>query len=132
MIGTGNRAIERAQLNGDLGAPIDHEEYQTEAGFSSIWTVADDESGITDDVSVKVGTYPGGENVEARADVSQSYLRSTVMSAKGLPNYVTVAAINGAGLESVAISNPVVMDATPPFIGEVCIVQWGRLHTNII
>ena len=120
IIGTGNRAIERAQLNGDLGAPVNHEEYQTVAGFSSIWTASDDESGIPNDVSVRVGTYPGGGDIESMVDVSQSYIRSSVMSAEGLPNYVTVAALNGAGLESVAISNPVVMDTTPPLGGEVC------------
>lgn len=121
IVSTGNRAIERTQTGGDLGTevPPTHQEYQTAAGFSSVWATADEESGIADDVSVKIGTYPGGENIKAMATVSQSYIRSAVMSTEGVPNYVTVAALNGAGLETVAISNPVVMDTTPPLHGEV-------------
>lgn len=122
IIGTGSQAIERAQSVG--GGASDYE-FQDTAAFSSVWEVGDGESGGVGGVRVRVGSYPGGDDVSPERSVSENYIRGEAMSSnEGLPNYVTVTAENGAGLEAVAISNPIVLDTSPPTSREVSRAAW--------
>ena len=121
VISTGYRAIERAQ-SADGDAPVDHEAYQSTAQFSSVWQVGDEDSGVTDDIMVKTGTYPGGADIESERAVAENYIRRFLTEEEGLPNYITVSAQNRAGLESVAVSKSVSLDTSSPTGGEVCSV----------
>ena len=89
------------------------------AGYSSVWTVSDEESGESDEASLDVGTYPGGRNILDGSTVSENYIRDQITSVDGVATYVTVTVTNGAGVESTKTSNRVVRDTTPPFTGEV-------------
>lgn len=93
--------------------------------FSSVWAAADPESSIPGDVVlVQIGTFPGGGDVIDGGGVSSSgdHIRRQISAAtpEGVPRYVSVTAANGAGLESVAIGEPITMDTTPPPAGQVC------------
>ena len=114
VVGTGNQAIEHAQGNSS-----DHMNYQSFDTYSSIWRAADPQSGLADDAMVRVGTFPGGDDVTSSRRVSGNYIRDRIVSMEGRPIYVTVTATNGAGVESSAISEPISLDTTPPAIGEV-------------
>ena len=130
VISTGYRAIGRAQST-DGDAPADHEAYQATAQFSSVWRVGDEESGVTDDVMVKTGTYPGGADIESERAVSENYIRGFLTDEEGLPNYITVSAQNRASLESVAISDSVALDTSSPLGGEVCMCDILNVYGNI-
>lgn len=80
----------------------------------------DEESGPVGNSVFKVGTYPGGGDIEGMTEAADDYIRSSIASGDGLPNYVTVRAENGAGLGTTVTSEPVVMDTTPPEVEEVC------------
>ena len=125
VIATGTQAIERAQSGGVADS---HVTYQSTDTYSSVWTSSDDESGLVpndDDVIVQVGTFPGGSDVMQSETVSGGHLRGRVSAGadsavvEGVPVYVTVTATNGAGLQTTSVSEPVVMDTTPPLSGEV-------------
>lgn len=116
VIGTGHQAIERAQSTDD---GIGHQAYQSSDVYSAVWDVADSESGILDDVMVQVGTFPGGSDITPSRMVSSDHIRDRVAVAEGLPTYVTVTAANGAGVETVAMSEPITMDTSPPITGQV-------------
>ena len=116
IIDTGSNAIERAQSGDDVTI---HNEYQSTLGYSSIWENDEDDSRIVYQNRVRVGTYPGGDDIQQEQVVLDSYVRGQVLSPEGVPLFVTVATENSAGLESVAISNPVVLDTSPPLAEEV-------------
>ncbi len=122
IIGAGSQAIEHAQAAGTASTdrPISHNEYQSTPTYSAIWSIEDEESALIGGTSYKDGTYPGGGYVESETVVSENYIRSSIGSGGGLPNYVTVMAENEAGLETSATSEPIVLDTTPPTGGEVC------------
>lgn len=116
ILATGQRAIEHAQSE---DADIEHTSYQTSDVYSSIWSAMDSESGIPGDVMVQVGTFPGGADLSPEGGVPGDSIRGRVLAAEGRPTYVTVTAVNGAGLESTATSEPITMDTTPPRMGQV-------------
>jgi hypothetical protein len=116
FIATGYQAIEHAQ---STGGNVEQERYQSSDLFSAVWEAADAQSYIPDDVIVQVGTFPGGSDVSQGRRVSGNDLRERISVPEGQPTYVTLSAVNGAGLESIAISEPITMDTTPPLTGEV-------------
>ena len=102
--------------------------YQGTEGYSVQWTAGDPESGVPGDATVRVGTYPGGADLEGPRPLSTDYVRGTVESPEGVPTYVTVTATNGAGLESEVVTEPITLDTTPPETG---MVRNGmRLHQS--
>lgn len=117
VIGTGYQAIERAQSAGDS---IENARYQTSDFYSAVWESADPQSDIPDDVIVRMGTFPGGSDISLGRMVSGDHVREQISVMEGRPTYVSVTAVNGAGLESIAIGEPITMDTTPPHTGEVC------------
>ena len=118
ILRTGEQAIEQAQSMGETGSPIVHQEYQTTSSYSAIWEAGDEQSGVSRE-TLKLGTYPGGGDLESEAAVSDNYVRDSIQSAVGLPNYVTLTAENEAGLVTRVTSEPIVLDTTPPTVGEV-------------
>ena len=115
VIGTGSQAIERAQYSTNT-----HESYQSVDLYSSIWSAHDLQSGVPGDVMVKIGTFPGGSDISSNITVPDDYIRTRITTREeGTPTYVTVTATNGARVESTAISEPITLDTSPPFIGEV-------------
>lgn len=119
ILGTGSQAIEPAQSSfGNETLTIAR--YQNEAAYSTVWSAVDDESGIYNDIEVSVGTYPRGSDIDTTTvSVLKSSLRDELASPIGVPTYLTIRASNGAGLQSVVVSDPVVLDTTPPLSGEV-------------
>ena len=116
VLGTGSQAIERVQSN----EPVTINTYQNEAGYSSIWTAMDGESGIYNNVGVSIGTYPRGSDInETTRTVFESFLRDQILLPNGVSTYLTLTARNGANLRSVVVSDPVVLDTSPPLFGEV-------------
>ena len=94
--------------------------------FSCQWTgVSDPESSIRQ-YTVAIGTSPTDQSVMSRtildgyADLS-SFVTPPISSLDHtLPYYVVLYSTNGAGLESITISDPVYFDISPPIIsGEV-------------
>lgn len=119
IIDTGPQAIERTQFSGDLNVSSSST-YQTEAGYSSIWRASDDESGLSSETTVDIGTYPNGRDIVVNGmTVSDKYIREDIMSVDGVATYVTVTVTNGAGVVSTRTSRPIVRDTTPPITGEV-------------
>lgn len=116
VLATGPQAIERAQSPESQDG---HSPYQTSDVFSSIWSADDPESGIPDDVMVRMGTFPGGADLSPETTVSGSSVRGRVLSAKGVPMYVGVVAANTAGLEAEVTSESITVDTTPPLEGQV-------------
>ncbi len=121
IVGTGSQAIERSQAAGEINGnvPISHQEYQTTPTFSAIWDVEDEESGVMGNTLFKVGTYPGGGDIESETTVVENYIRSSIGYDGGVPTYITVTAENEAGLVTTVTSEPIVLDTTPPMVGEV-------------
>ena len=119
VLATGERAIERAQSG---SANFQHQTYQTSDIVSAIWSAMDTESGIPDDIMVQVGTFPGGDDLTPSGPVPGNSIRGRVTAPEGRPSYLTLTAVNGAGLESVAIGEPITMDTTPPLQGQVGII----------
>ena len=95
--------------------------YQSTSGFSVHWDVADEVSDIGEQIFIKLGSYPGGNDIADEVEVSEDYFRGDITSADGSPVFVTVTAVNEAGLETVAFSNAVVRDTSPPVIEVVSI-----------
>ena len=99
--------------------------YQASPSLSATLELVDTESSIAgDSAAVKIGTFPGGSNIKSEEPVvnSEGYIFREVIQDDvdyGLPIYVTLSAQNGAGVESVAVSNPLVVDTSPPVMGEV-------------
>lgn len=118
VIATGYQAIEHAQSADGI---TEHMHYQSSDLFSSVWAAADPESSIPDDVVVQIGTFPGGSDITPGEGVAGDHIRRQISMAipEGVPTYVSVTAANGAGLESVAVGEPITMDTTPPPTGQV-------------
>lgn len=102
--------------------------YQTADLYSALWEAANDQSFIPDDVILQLGTFPGGSDISQGQVVSGNHIRERISVAEGIPTYVSVTAVNGAGLESVAISEPITMDTTPPQTGEVRQSYWNIVN----
>ena len=115
IVETGRYAVEHTQTSTVAG----HEVYQDVAGFSTVWQTSDVESGTDGSVSVKIGSYPGGGDIESERTVTEDYIRSSIMSSEGVPTYVTVTADNKAGLSATVFSEPLVLDSSSPPAGEV-------------
>ncbi len=96
-------ATEHAQVNGNV--------YQKTSAFSVSWDLSRQTNERT---FIKVGTFPGGDDIKDETEVAENYFRGVVSSGEGIPLYLTVTAVDGAELESVAISDAVVMDISPP------------------
>lgn len=67
-------------------------------------------------VTVSIGSYPGGVDFMNETEVNSDHIRKNILAADGVPSYVTVSMTNKAGLESVQYSSPVVLDTSPPEI----------------
>lgn len=117
IIDTGLQAIENAQISREEIAA--NGVYQVEAGYSSVWRANDEQSGLSNQTLVDIGTYPYGSDISDDIAISENYIRSRIMSADGVATYVTVMVTNGAGTESVRTSSPIVRDTTPPTVGNV-------------
>jgi hypothetical protein len=98
-----------------------HSVYQSIETFSTVWVVKDSTSmGELDNwpVNVSIGSYPRGSDFYNQTNLQSNYIRSRI-DIEGLPNYVTVAAANSAGIQSYAVSDPVVLDTSLPSIGQI-------------
>ena len=115
IIGTNPQAIENTRTSGDSHRSV----YQIAAGYSSVWSTTDDQSGLSNQTIVDIGTYPYGSDISNNIATSENYIRNQIMSLDGVPTYVTVTVTNQAGIESKRTSSPVVRDTTPPTVGEV-------------
>ena len=128
IISTGPRGIEMGQGDNVSVRNL----YQVESGYSSIWRVGDEESGISSDFMVDIGTYPNGRDISDGRIVGETYIRDEIMSADGVATYVTVTVTNGAGITSTKTSSPIVRDTTPPVIGEVSWMHALHLIVDVI
>ena len=115
IISTGPEAVENRRNTNMPTRGV----YQIEAGYSSIWSATDDESGLSDVTFVDIGTYPNGRDISPGVTTNNDYIRDEIRSAEGVATYVTVTVTNGAGLMSKRTSSPIVRDATPSLTGEV-------------
>lgn len=123
IINTGPKAVETTQMRENTNMS-NKGVYQFEAGYSSIWRVIDDESGLSDVALVDIGTYPNGRDISTGVTTSNDYIRGEIRSAEGVATYVTVTVSNGAGITSKNTSSPIVHDTTPSLTGEVCAVYY--------
>lgn len=115
IIEMGQYAVEHLQTS----MVASHKEYQDVAGFSTVWQTSDVESGTDGSVSVKIGSYPGGGDIESERTVTEDYIRSSIMTTEGVPTYVTITASNKAGLSATVLSEPLVLDLSSPLAGEM-------------
>ncbi len=100
--------------------------YQSTSPISISWDVSG-QSNIRKFVSI--GSYPGGEDMKEKTEVFQNYFQDNIpSSAEGIPVFVTVTAVNEAGLEAIAISNAFVMDTTPPIVEVVSQYMYKFIH----
>ncbi|XP_048250793.1 uncharacterized protein LOC124111176 [Haliotis rufescens] len=97
--------------------------YQTEVdSMATSWRVADSESPVKK-MFFSVGTYPHGQDVQARTEVDlrpsgDGALPTGVSpNAEGKSNIVTLIAENELGLTSSVVSPSLVIDTTPPTEG---------------
>ena len=93
--------------------------------YSSIWSAEDIESGLANDVTVKIGSYPGGDDIHNGSQSMANYIRRELNTSEGMSTYVTIEAENRAGLVVVAYSEPVALDTTLPPRGEVSEIVSG-------
>ena len=120
ILGTGYNAIEHAQSSSE-GSSINHTTYQTSPSFSALWQLTDDQSGPDSTVTVHIGTYPGGSDLQDETTPDHS-IRSSLTGGEGVPHYVTVTGANNAGVLATASSKSVVRDSSPLTLGEVHIL----------
>ncbi|XP_066263995.1 uncharacterized protein [Branchiostoma lanceolatum] len=100
-----------------------HVELQIIHGLSSVfasWGFVDMESPIVDNIWA-IGTVQGGTQLQAFRSVgtSDQAINSDLTLTQGSNVYVTVVAVNSAGLRSVVHSQPAMVDKTPPVISFV-------------
>lgn len=89
--------------------------------LSASWTgFGDAQSGVAD-YAWCIGTTPGVDDIMAFTSVGGATSASvdTLTLVSGTSYFVTVRATNSAGLGSVGTSDGVLVDATPPIVGEV-------------
>ena len=96
--------------------------YQTIEAYSSIWNASDDQSGPVQ-VAVRMGTFPGGDDLGDETWSSHDYIRDEIRAKEGMSSYVTVEAMNRAGLTSTAHSQPIVLDTSLPPMGKVSLKE---------
>lgn len=122
IIGTGENAIEHAQINYE---EFNHTTYQINPSVSSLWQLTDNQSGHESSVVVRIGTYPGGSDVQNETQIFEDdSIRSSLYGEEGIPHYFTITAYNRAGLSTTTFSKPITIDSTPPTDGEV--------HCNVL
>ena len=114
----GENAIEHAQSS-NSGSPINHNTYQTTASFSALWKTIDHQSGPQSNITVSIGTYPGGSDVQSETTIPVDYIRRSMDGGEGIPHYVTVTAASRAGVSASTSSEALVLDTSPPTIGQV-------------
>lgn len=115
IVSTGPEAVENSRNTNVSTRGV----YQLEAGYSSIWSVSDEESGLSVDTLVDIGTYPNGRDISPGVITDNDYIRDEIRSTEGVATYVTVTVTNGAGIMSKRTSSPIVHDATPSLTGRV-------------
>ena len=123
ILGTVSDTTEHAQFSGQ-------NVYQSASRFSARWDISEEDSDINEQVSIKFGSYPGGDDIDEEVEVSENYFHGDIASDDGTPIFVTVTAVNEAGLETVAVSNVVVRDTSPPVIEVVCALLHACTHTH--
>ena len=64
--------------------------------------------------------------------IQDNYIRSKIVGTEGVPNYVTVTAINNAGIKSYSVSDPVVLDTSLPTVEMVCTFHTLSLYYYFI
>ena len=134
IFGVGENVIEHAQSAPEGEVHNIRSVYQTTSSFSSLWGARDEESGVDEgeSTSVHIGTYPGGRDVLETTTIDD-HIRTTANAGTGLPHYVTIETTNRAGLSATATSSAsVVVDTTPPSIGQVSKGHLSNTHTHHI
>lgn len=101
---------------------INHTTYQTTPSFSALWTLTDDQSGPVNNATVRIGTYPEGSDVQDETTTSDNSIRSSITGGEGIPHYVTVSGANKAGVLATTSSRSLILDTSPPTLGEVLTV----------
>ena len=92
--------------------------YQSDRYLSAYWMVLDPESGLDEAFTVKVGTYPGGEDIASFNTSLSSFRRETYQpELEGVAQYITIAAESRTGLRSSVSLPPLTMDTSPPQSG---------------
>ena len=92
--------------------------YQSDSYLSAYWMVIDPESGLAEAFTIKVGTYPGGEDVASFNTSLSSFRRETYQpELEGVAQYITIVAESRAGLKASVALPPLTMDTTPPESG---------------
>ena len=105
--------------------------YQSDRYLSAYWMVLDPESGLEETFTVKVGTYPGGEDIASFNTSHSSFRRETYQpELEGVAQYTTIVAKSRAGLQASVALPPLTMDTTPPLSGVLSCPQFilGDLH----
>ncbi|XP_038050728.1 uncharacterized protein LOC119723897 [Patiria miniata] len=84
------------------------------------WDATDGESDITA-TYFSMGQYPGGSDVYPVTPTNKSYVPLALITPTdiGLPNILTVRAINSVGLKRTVYTTSMTADNTPPSVGQV-------------
>ncbi|XP_033637389.1 uncharacterized protein LOC117298318 isoform X2 [Asterias rubens] len=93
------------------------------------WNVEDSESNLIA-TYFSVGQYAGASDVFLQTQTKKSYVPSGLVTPayKGLPNILTVHAINSVGLKQTVYTTSLTVDTTPPGAGQVMCPSF--LHAN--
>ena len=105
--------------------------YQSDSHLSAYWMVLDPESGLAEVFTVKVGTYPGGEDIASFNTSLTSFRHETYRpELEGVAQYITIVAESRAGLKASVALPPLTMDTSPPQSGVLSCPQFvlGNLH----
>ena len=113
ILATGSQGIENADSSQN------HAKYQAVSTLSSLWEAQDLESGLSDNMTLRLGPFPGGSDLLADATTTSTFFRGNVTADEGVSTYLTIIAENGAGVATEVHSRPVSMDTTAPSTGEV-------------
>ena len=95
--------------------------YQSDEHLFARWRSSDGESGLVEDYVVRVGSYPGGDDIVGDFYTPTGSLQNRTYSPEleGIPQHITLVTENRAGLRTEIGLPPVVMDTSPPQQGEV-------------
>ena len=114
ILSVGQNAIERAQ-----SYAANHTTYQTTASFSALWEASDSQSGLENGAIYTIDTYPGRRDIQAGTASLDNHIYGSIDGESGIPHYLTVEVTDRAGVSTVRTSNSIVLDTSPPTVGEV-------------
>ncbi|XP_033637723.1 uncharacterized protein LOC117298529 [Asterias rubens] len=97
--------------------------------IDAMWDVEDSESNLIA-TYFTVGQYAGASDVFPLTHANNSYIPSSLVkpALEGLPNILTVRAINSVGLKQTVYTTSLTVDTTPPDAGQVMCPSF--LHAN--